>query len=338
MEEKPNGLAALVAYGAPDVYLHGNPEVSIFKPKYRRTTHSSFTFVESKFTNLDDYMLAEIPHDQDLIGKCYLDIILTDDNLVENIYNIIDEVSCIVENKKLETLTGASLEIAANNSQKLTKAEFDEYDSCHVIIPLPFFFTQKPSTYIPNFKESNMKITCKLIFNKIKNIKLMYQTIYLDTIERRDLINNSLEYLVTLTNVITTNITILQDQQSYKFDIGKSFTSYIKDLRILVRSGEINAIKLRLNGHLHMSLSGFMARKIIPRQFYGIENEKNIYYMTFCHDPSARSIEQTSQINFDRIDKVELELIMNPGTYNISIMTQNYNILRINNHHIGFAY
>ena len=341
MTNIPNGLMALIAHGASDVYLHGNPQISIFVPHYKRTSNSSFTFQESKFIDIEDDLIVEIPRkDLDLIGQCYLDIELHENTIdsIQNIYSIINEVSCIIENNTLEILLASTLEIIAA-SNKNYKAEFDDSNTANAIIPLPFFFTKKTNVYIPNFKESNMKIKCKLSDKSlVKKIKLIYQTIYLDTVERKYLIHDNFEYLITRTKTVNTTITIPENNISFKLDIGIYFDGYVKDLRILSRFGNINKLKLYLNGHLHMSISSLMAKKIIPKRFYNIQDYSDIYYMTFCHDPLASRIEQTSQINFHRLEKVELELFMDPGTYDISIMAQNYNILRTHAGHINIAY
>ena len=43
------GLMQLVAYGAQDVYLTGNPEITFFKSVYKRHTNFSIEAVEVAF-------------------------------------------------------------------------------------------------------------------------------------------------------------------------------------------------------------------------------------------------------------------------------------------------
>ena len=45
------GLLQLVAYGAQDIYLTGNPQITFFKVVYRRHTNFSLESIENVFTN-----------------------------------------------------------------------------------------------------------------------------------------------------------------------------------------------------------------------------------------------------------------------------------------------
>ena len=43
------GLMQLVAYGAQDVYLTGNPEITLFKSVYKRHTQFTMEVIELSF-------------------------------------------------------------------------------------------------------------------------------------------------------------------------------------------------------------------------------------------------------------------------------------------------
>ena len=47
------GLIQLVAYGAQDVYLTGNPQITFFKVVYRRHTNFSIECIETLFLSID---------------------------------------------------------------------------------------------------------------------------------------------------------------------------------------------------------------------------------------------------------------------------------------------
>ena len=44
------GLMQLVAYGAQDIYLTGNPQITFFKVVYRRHTNFSMEAIEQTFS------------------------------------------------------------------------------------------------------------------------------------------------------------------------------------------------------------------------------------------------------------------------------------------------
>jgi hypothetical protein len=69
------GLMQLVAYGAQDVYLTGNPQITFFKVVYRRHTNFSVESIEQTFNGNADFgrkVNAVISRNGDLIHKMYL--------------------------------------------------------------------------------------------------------------------------------------------------------------------------------------------------------------------------------------------------------------------------
>jgi hypothetical protein len=75
------GLMQLVAYGAQDIYLTGNPQVTYFKIIYRRHTNFSLESVEQTFNGSADFgkkVTCTISRNGDLIHKTYLQVVLPD--------------------------------------------------------------------------------------------------------------------------------------------------------------------------------------------------------------------------------------------------------------------
>ena len=77
------GLLQLVAYGAQDVYLTGNPQITFFKVVYRRHTNFSTESIQQTFNGnavLGNRVTAQISRNGDLLHKLYLKIdMVTDD-------------------------------------------------------------------------------------------------------------------------------------------------------------------------------------------------------------------------------------------------------------------
>ncbi len=70
------GLLQLVAYGAQDVYLTGNPQVTFFKQLYRRHTNFAMQAVEAQFNGspgFDRRLSLVVPRVGDLMGRTYLE-------------------------------------------------------------------------------------------------------------------------------------------------------------------------------------------------------------------------------------------------------------------------
>ncbi len=73
------GLMQLVAYGAQDIYLTGNPQITFFKVVYRRHTNFSMESIEQTFNGQVDFgrkVTCTISRNGDLIHRVYLQVTL----------------------------------------------------------------------------------------------------------------------------------------------------------------------------------------------------------------------------------------------------------------------
>ncbi len=77
------GLMQLVAYGAQDIYLTGNPQITLFKVVYRRHTNFSMESIIQSFNGQADFgkkVSCTISRNGDLISKMYLEVTLPEWN------------------------------------------------------------------------------------------------------------------------------------------------------------------------------------------------------------------------------------------------------------------
>ena len=71
------GLLQLVAYGAQDVYLTGNPQITFFKVVYRRHTNFAVEAIQQTFSGTPGYgntVTCQISRNGDLINRVYLQV------------------------------------------------------------------------------------------------------------------------------------------------------------------------------------------------------------------------------------------------------------------------
>ena len=74
------GLVQLVAYGAQDIYLTSNPQITFFKVVYRRHTNFAMESIEQTFNGTVDFdkrVTATISRNGDLIKDMWLEVVLT---------------------------------------------------------------------------------------------------------------------------------------------------------------------------------------------------------------------------------------------------------------------
>ncbi len=85
------GLMQLVAYGAQDVYLTGNPQITFWKVTYRRHTNFAMESIEQTFNGQADFgrrVTCTISRNGDLAYRTYLQVTLPeiDQDLADNVY------------------------------------------------------------------------------------------------------------------------------------------------------------------------------------------------------------------------------------------------------------
>ena len=71
------GLMQLVAYGAQDIYLTGNPQITFFKIVYRRHTNFSMESIEQTFNGSADFgkrVTCTVSRNGDLLSRVYLQV------------------------------------------------------------------------------------------------------------------------------------------------------------------------------------------------------------------------------------------------------------------------
>ena len=77
------GLMQLVAYGAQDVYLTGNPQITFWKVTYRRHSNFAMESIEQTFNGQADFgrrVNCTISRNGDLAYRTYLQVTLPEIN------------------------------------------------------------------------------------------------------------------------------------------------------------------------------------------------------------------------------------------------------------------
>jgi len=228
------GLLQLVAYGAQDVYLTGNPQITFFKVVYRRHTNFAMEAIQQTFNGNVGYgntVTCQISRNGDLINRMYLQVSVpkkTTPNVTDSYVNYLglrliksvvieiggqqidkhysdwlyiwNELS-LPKGKKYayQTMVGADKDILSNKDTTL-------------YIPLEFWFCRNVGLSLPlialQYHEVKVKIEFESKVNcilsgttpdniaNITNASLWVDYIFLDTDERRRFAQLSHEYLI----------------------------------------------------------------------------------------------------------------------------------------------
>ena len=115
------GLLQLVAYGAQDVYLTGNPQITFFKVAYRRHTNFALEAIEQTFngsTTLGSRVTCQITRNGDLINRVYFVGTITNTNLVNGTTTDVNNAIALVPYFGLKLLKTIELEIGGQRIDK----------------------------------------------------------------------------------------------------------------------------------------------------------------------------------------------------------------------------
>jgi len=228
------GLMQLVAYGAQDIYLTGNPQITFFKVVYRRHTNFSMEAIEQTWNGssgsgsavgADGRCTATISRNGDLVHRMYLaltGITAEDTNNVGS--SVIKSVELEIGGQKIDKHTGLWLETwaeltqvnptggAATNNTSGDGTKFQNmsgmggvHGGIHpyvITVPLQFWFCRNPGLALPLIALQYHEV--KVILDHAMSLftsgsptnQLWCDYIYLDTDERRRFAQVSHEYLI----------------------------------------------------------------------------------------------------------------------------------------------
>jgi hypothetical protein len=122
------GLMQLVAYGAQDIYLTGNPQITFFKVVYRRHTNFAMEPVEQTLSGTNNYggsVTATVARNGDLVHRMWLEhkaeAATSGDTTVSFCANygaaLVDNVVCEIGGQQIDKHYGHWLEVWAELSQ-----------------------------------------------------------------------------------------------------------------------------------------------------------------------------------------------------------------------------
>ena len=230
------GLMQLVAYGAQDIYLTGNPQITFFKVVYRRHTNFSMESIEQTLNGsvaASSSVTSTISRNGDLIGRVFIQHDPGAD-VEENNYGhaLIDYVELEIGGQRIDKHYGHWMEVWAEltepNSLGTSNTLINDMDgegnftkfqkmACAggvqdgiggagnqkpgmLFIPLQFWFCRNPGLALPlialQYHEVKVKLAFSAALKTNGSTKLYVDYIYLDTDERRRFAQQSHEYLI----------------------------------------------------------------------------------------------------------------------------------------------
>ena len=217
------GLLQLVAYGAQDVYLTGNPQITFFKVVYRRHTNFAIEAISQTFNGTPGYgnrVTCQISRNGDLVHRMYLSLKVSDTNYLCAFYGlrVINYVEIEIGGQKIDKHYSHWMYVW--NELSLPKSKRDGYNrmvgqsggvlNSHTLyIPLEFWFCRNVGLALPlialqyhevkiniQFESSDLCNGTSAAVGAFPNATLWVDYVFLDTDERRRFAQLSHEYLI----------------------------------------------------------------------------------------------------------------------------------------------
>ena len=342
------GLLQLVAYGAQDVYLTGNPQITFFKVVYRRHTNFSIESIQQTFNgnaSKGNRVTCQISRNGDLVHKLY---VVFDSVTGANT----DARKCI---KKVEVEIGGQLIDRQYGDwmeiwNELTSPKGKETGYGQMIngtlvsgdskayVPLEFWFCRNIGLALPliALQYHEVKINIEFSSTEFGDATLWADYIFLDTDERRRFAQLSHEYLIEQVQ-FTGGETINSSNLSAKL----SFNHPVKELIWQeTNRAKLGKTKLMLNGNDRFAerdtkyfthVQPYQHHTNIP------DSSCNINVYSFALKPEEH--QPSGTLNMSRIDTAQLKISdITQASGEVKIYAHSYNVLRILSGMGGLAY
>ena len=369
------GLMQLVAYGAQDVYLTGNPQITFFKVVYRRHTNFACEAIEQTFNGSPETggkASVPITRNGDLVTKMWLKTTLAGsaNSLVDRVgFALIKSVELQIGGTKIDKQYGRWMHMwdqltrHEEHNDSYTQMIEQNGTSDALYIPLQFFCCRNDGLALPLIALQYHDVRLEFEFESAANLStdnictmsnttLLVNYVYLDSEERKRFAQASHEYLIEQLQ-FTGVETVLA---GFNNKVRLNFNHPVKELVWGVQNQEdetntkfvnfagdndenpVSKALLQLNGHDRFSEeSGKYFNYVQPHCHHSRTPAAGINVYSFALSPEEH--QPSGTCNFSRIDNATLNVTLNTdsGTL-LYVYGVNYNVLRIMSGMGGLAY
>jgi hypothetical protein len=345
------GITQLVAIGAQDVHLTGNPEVSFFRSTYKRHTNFAMTnerqVIQGSVSNRN-MSSVRFERKGDLLGYVYLTSFNSSSQAIDW-SSVVDRVQLLVGGQVIDEHDyNFSANIAPRVfAQNLTKCESGvlPVGSSKPFFPLRFFFCENWQSALPLVALQYHDVELRIFWGSDVTagvsglqIECYANFSYLDTDERAILSNQPQNMLIYQVQKSIASGSSRVQQLTFNHPI-KCLVSYDKaGSSNSGLFGKGNKIILQMNGTDVADYKFASPHFTSVTSYYHIpflsDNDDSLFLYPFCLDVSK--IQPTGSVNFSRLDSVRII----SATDNIAqdVYGINYNILKIQDGMGGLVY
>ena len=339
------GIVQLIAIGAQDEYIVGNPEISFFTSTFKR--HANFSQSIEKQTihgGVKNNSMSSVRFDKsgDLLGYVYLTLDDTTQALDVQYWNtVIDKIEFLIGGSVIDTqdtifTQKIAIDTFAQNVSKSSSGTHAGVSSRSYFYPLRFFFCEGPQCALPlvalNYHDVELRIHWGSEASNY-NVELYANYYYLDNEERGNIASRKHDLLITQ---VQKNIPSGENVQELTFSHPVKYLASSDTTTEGALTSTQNRVKLNING---LDVGNYRWGKphfIDVMNYYHTNFVTSPDFFLYCFCLSTSSLQPTGTLNFSRIDSVKIMSETMP--INDPIYAVNYNILRIENGMAGLLY
>ena len=344
------GIAQLVAVGAQDAHLVGQPEVSFFRSNYKRHTNFAQTVERQVIQgnpSAGSMSTVRFERKGDMVGYVY--IAPTKSGIAHKLTSAqwvaaISKVELLIGGQVIDEQTSTFSQYMAPTvlAQNLTKSTSGFAEKESKFYPLRFSFCENAQSAIPlialQYHDVELRITWGTNLS-MATYEVYSQFIHLDTDERTALSSTPQNMLITQTQKAIASVSKIQE---LNFNHPMKYLVAAKPAGLAI-AADANKMKLQINGTDVTDFKYVDPNYTAVTSYYHTtsskdaaasgENDKFFLY-PFCLDTSK--VQPTGSLNFSRLDSARL--VNDTANSSEDIYAVNYNILRIENGMGGLMY
>ena len=343
------GIAQLVAVGAQDVHLVGQPEVSFFRSTYKRHTNFSQTVERQVIQgNVSNNGMSTVRFERkgDMLNYVYLvPNTGTATVAVADWRTVISKVELLIggqlvdeQDSTYSTLIAPTL--SATSSSKSVAGDLYGGSTNERFYPLRFAFCENWQTALPlialQYHDVELRITWgAAAANSSKKWDIYANYAYLDTQEREVFASQPQNMLITQTQKAISSGSKIQEL-NFNHPVKYLAASNVTAVNMCL---DTNKLKLQING---TDVSDFKFANpnytSVPLYYHTSHGNSTpgtkLFTYPFCLDTGK--LQPTGTLNFSRLDSARI--VNDQQSVGKDIYAVNYNVLRIENGMGGLLY
>ena len=340
-----SGIVQLIAIGAQDEHIMGEPEISFFTSTFKR--HSNFSQSVEKQTiqgNVKANSMSSIRFDRtgDMLGYTYLTI---DDNTkaldIQRWDTLIDKVELLIGGQVIDTQDAIftekiAIDTFATNVSKSANGPHPGVSAQSYFYPFRFFFCEGAQCALPIVALHYHNVELRIHWGTDAgnyNFECYSNYYYLDNEERGNLVSRNHNLIITQ---VQKSIPSNELSQELTFNHPVKYLASSDTTTDGALTSESNKIKIEING---LDIGNFKWAKphfIDVMTYYHTNFVTSPDFFLYCFCLSTSSLQPTGTLNFSRLDSVKIvsqSIVISDPIYAV-----NYNILRIENGMAGLIY